>query len=110
MRVFFEENIERSDFIEIALTKEEYDSLLNEGVSEDFPDGLHGIRNLNVFVRVLKEREEFKKMPFKSKAQRAYLYSQEPEIAKEFAAHTSKEQSKKLPTRVKKTNKKKVSR
>jgi hypothetical protein len=29
-------------------------------------------------------------MPFKSDAQRRYLFSQKPEIAKEFAAHTPK--------------------
>lgn len=40
--------------------------------------------------------------PFKSKKQMAYLYSQKPEIAKEFAEHTSKQQMKKLPKKVKK--------
>lgn len=34
-------------------------------------------------------------MPFKSQAQRAYMYSQHPELAKEFEAHTPK--GKKLP-------------
>jgi hypothetical protein len=38
-------------------------------------------------------------MPFKSKAQRAYLFMHEPEVAKEFAAHTPK--GKKLPEHVK---------
>jgi hypothetical protein len=38
-------------------------------------------------------------MPFKSTKQRAFLYSQKPEIAKEFAEKTSK--NKKLPVRVK---------
>jgi len=41
-------------------------------------------------------------VPFKSQAQRKYLYSQHPEIAKEFASHTPK--GKKLPKRVKKKN------
>lgn len=40
--------------------------------------------------------------PFKSKKQMRYLYSQEPEIAKEFAEHTTKSQMKKLPKKVKK--------
>lgn len=44
-------------------------------------------------------------MPFKSKAQRAYLYSQKPEIAEEFQAHTPK--GAKLPKRVKKKKTKK---
>lgn len=38
-------------------------------------------------------------MPFRSQAQRAYLYSQNPEIAKEFAKHTPK--GAKLPMKVK---------
>jgi hypothetical protein len=38
-------------------------------------------------------------MPFKSKAQRAYLFVNEPEVAKEFAAHTPK--GAKLPKKVK---------
>lgn len=43
-------------------------------------------------------------MPFKSKAQRAYLYANKPEIAKEFASKTPK--NKKLPKKVKRRNKK----
>jgi hypothetical protein len=41
-------------------------------------------------------------VPFKSQKQRAYLFSQKPEIAKEFADHTSKKQMKNLPKKVKK--------
>jgi len=44
-------------------------------------------------------------MPFKSQAQRAYLYSQKPEIAKEFEAHTPK--GVKLPKKLKTPKKKK---
>jgi hypothetical protein len=40
-------------------------------------------------------------MPFKSSKQRAFLFSQKPEIAKEFAEHTSKKQMKELPKKVK---------
>jgi len=38
-------------------------------------------------------------MPFKSKAQRAYLYANEPGVAKKFSAHTPKNKS--LPKKVK---------
>lgn len=38
-------------------------------------------------------------MPFKSKAQRTFLYMHHPEVAKEFAAHTPK--GAKLPHHVK---------
>lgn len=39
-------------------------------------------------------------MPFKSKAQMKYLYSQNPNIAKEFAEKTTKKAIKKLPKKV----------
>jgi len=42
--------------------------------------------------------------PFRSEAQRRFLYSQHPEVAKEFAAHTPK--GKKLPEHVKPKKKK----
>lgn len=45
------------------------------------------------------DRVEFK-MPFKSEAQRGYLFAKHPEIAKEFAAATPK--GTKLPKHVKK--------
>jgi len=38
-------------------------------------------------------------MPFKSKAQRGYLYANKPEVAKEFQSKTPK--GKKLPRKVK---------
>jgi hypothetical protein len=41
-------------------------------------------------------------MPFKSKAQQGFLYSQKPAVAKEFAEHTSKATYKKMPEHVKK--------
>lgn len=43
-------------------------------------------------------------MPYKSKAQRAYLEINEPEVAKEFEEHTTKEEEKNLPERVKDKN------
>lgn len=43
-------------------------------------------------------------MPFKSQAQRAYLFIHDPKVAKEFAAATPK--GKKLPYKVKKKKKK----
>ncbi len=44
-------------------------------------------------------------MPFKSKAQKAYLYANKPEIAKEFQAKTPK--GAKLPEKLKKSPRKK---
>ena len=54
---------------------------------------------INVEINV----KEKSKMPFKSKKQRAYLYSQKPGIAKEFQSETPK--GKKLPLRVKRKKK-----
>jgi hypothetical protein len=44
-------------------------------------------------------------MPFKSQAQRRYLYAKHPAVAKEFASKTPK--GKKLPQHVTKIHKKK---
>lgn len=44
-------------------------------------------------------------VPFKSKAQERWMYSQHPEMAKRWAAHTQK--SAKLPEHVKKEKDKK---
>ena len=41
-------------------------------------------------------------MPFKSKAQKSYLYATNPKVAKEFARKTSPKQMKSLPGKVKK--------
>jgi len=46
-------------------------------------------------------------MPFKSKAQRKYMYANKPKLAKEFQAKTPT--GKKLPEHVKKTKPKKKS-
>lgn len=44
-------------------------------------------------------------MPFKSKVQQAYLFANEPDVAKKMAKHTTKKQFKELPKRVKKIGK-----
>ena len=41
-------------------------------------------------------------MPFKSRAQQAFLFAKKPEIAEEFAEHTPKSDYKKLPEHVSK--------
>ena len=43
-------------------------------------------------------------MPFVSRKQQAYLFSQKPEIAEEFAEHTPKSAYKKLPEYVGRDN------
>lgn len=39
-------------------------------------------------------------MPFKSKAQRGYLFAKHPEVAKVFAEHTSTKEEARLPEHV----------
>lgn len=39
-------------------------------------------------------------MPFKSTAQQGFLFANKPDVAKEFAKHTSKQQYAKLPGHV----------
>ncbi len=41
-------------------------------------------------------------MPFKSKAQQAFLFAKHPDVAEEFAEHTPKSAYKKLPEHVSK--------
>lgn len=43
-------------------------------------------------------------IPFKSRAQQKYLFSQKPEIAEEFAEHTPKSAYKKMPEHVKESS------
>lgn len=47
------------------------------------------------------------KVPFKSKAQQAYLFAKHPNVAEKFAEETPKSAYKKLPEHVKKKKKKK---
>lgn len=49
-------------------------------------------------------------MPFKSKKQMAYMYSQEPAVAKKFAEHTSKNEMESLLKTAKKKKIKLLSR
>lgn len=58
MRMIFEENIERMDFLEIILSPQEVEKISLKGVVKDFSGGLHGKRDLNVYVRVDPNYEE----------------------------------------------------
>jgi hypothetical protein len=52
MKMVFEEDIEKCDFLEFILSPAQATQLLCSGVVSDFPYGLSGRRNLNVFLRV----------------------------------------------------------
>lgn len=54
MKMIFEENIENEDFLELILDEDESEILCEYGIVKDFPVGLRGLRNLNVFIRIAK--------------------------------------------------------
>lgn len=109
MKILYESNVEFSDFLEICLTQSECDLFLEKGIVQDYRPGIYNDYNLNIFIRRMEpDEEEEENMPFKSKAQRAFLAINEPEVAHEFAQHTSKAQSAALPQRVKKAPAKKI--
>jgi hypothetical protein len=56
--MIFEENIERTDFLEIILSDEEVANIHNEGIIREFPVGLHRVRPLNIHVRLEKKRRK----------------------------------------------------
>jgi hypothetical protein len=56
MIMIFEENIEKTDFLELSLTSEEMTKLATNGVLYNFKTGLKGDRPLNVFIRLNKQR------------------------------------------------------
>ena len=58
MHVIYEEDIDGCDYIEIILSARDFDALEGRGVSKDYPFGLTGERNLNVYIRIDKEQEE----------------------------------------------------
>lgn len=58
MRLIYEPDIERQDFIELIITPEEYEQLQEGGIVAEFKDGLRPRRLLNVHVRVDSTYEE----------------------------------------------------
>ncbi len=52
MRLIYEENVEREDFIEITLSPEECEQLSKGGVVGEFDGALHENRNLNIYLRI----------------------------------------------------------
>lgn len=63
MRIIYEPNIEKEDFLEVILTFCEYKKLVTEGVTEEFLGGFSGVRNLNIFIRIQDEQGQL--MPTK---------------------------------------------
>ncbi len=66
MRMIYEEDVESYDFFEIILDDADVDRLHLTGVVKEFKGGLHGERNLNVYLWVDKEQNT---MPLKKGAE-----------------------------------------
>lgn len=52
--MIFEEDVEHEDFLELILQEEEIDKISRKGYVRIFPGGLHGKRDLNLFIRMEK--------------------------------------------------------
>jgi hypothetical protein len=52
MRIIFEEDIEKCDFLEIILNQREYDILTEKGIVKELQNGLFRNRVLNIYLRV----------------------------------------------------------
>ena len=51
MRLIFEEDIEHSDFLEVVISQEDLEKILEGGIVKDFPRGLNKNKNLNIYLR-----------------------------------------------------------
>lgn len=58
MHLIWEEDIENSDYLEIILSQRDLDALEARGVTKDYPFGITGERNLNVYIRIDKQQQE----------------------------------------------------
>ncbi len=52
MRLIWEENIDRMDYLELIVTPEEALFLTEKGIVEEFDQSLTSKRPLNVFIRI----------------------------------------------------------
>lgn len=57
MWMIFEDDIEKEDFFEIILTRDDIENIQAIGIVQDFPKGLYGKRNLNVYIRMERKNE-----------------------------------------------------
>jgi hypothetical protein len=57
MIFLFEEGFEGTDYLEIALSREEISDLKEKGVVQNFTNGLNRKKKLNIFIRPKNERE-----------------------------------------------------
>ncbi len=52
MKMVFDQNIDQCDYLEFVLSQNDVNQLLLKEIVVDYPTGLIGKRNLNVFMRV----------------------------------------------------------
>jgi hypothetical protein len=59
MKMVFDENVDRCDYLEFILSPTQAAQIMLEGLVSEFPYGLKGKRNLNVFIRVDRTLEDY---------------------------------------------------
>ena len=57
MKVIFEPDIERMDFLELAITEEEYQQIRNGGLVYDYDMWGCKSETLNIYIRLMFDRE-----------------------------------------------------
>lgn len=60
MRLIWEENIEKMDYLELIVTPEEAIFLAEKGIVEEFDQSLTSKRQLNVFIRIENTKQKDK--------------------------------------------------
>lgn len=84
MRMIFEQDIERTDFLEIILSDDEMELVHSGGWGDEFKEGLQGNRPLNVYIRLENELEREEIMPLvkgpKAKTRKGFSENVEREM------------------------------
>lgn len=52
MRLLFEDDVEGTDYLEIIITTDEFEEIIEKGLVKEIDAGLYGERELNIFIRV----------------------------------------------------------
>lgn len=61
--MIFEKNIEGWDFLELWISPLQLEKLTEEGeIVKNFPKGLDGTRNLNIYIRIKDANDSFEEM------------------------------------------------
>lgn len=74
MRIIYEEDIEKEDFLEVIISDKEAETLQKKGLAIKYPQALHSNRVLNVFIRVDSFNSEEEYAPSERQKQTSHIY------------------------------------